>query len=76
MTRSKLDSINEFARQGYLVRVTCANCHHVAELNPVLLMQQLHMGRKSMEVERLERQMRCRLCQHRGARISAASPDF
>jgi len=37
MGRSKLDSINEFARQGYLVRVTCHECGNVSDWNPVEL---------------------------------------
>ena len=76
MTRSKLDSISEFARQGHLVRARCRNCRHTAEINPVLLMQQLHKAKRSMQVDAVERTMRCRMCHHRGAVISAAVSDW
>ena len=36
--------MKEFTRQGYLVRVIRANCHHMAELNSMMLMQKLHVA--------------------------------
>ena len=31
MARSKLDSVNDFARQGYLVPVTCLACGNLSD---------------------------------------------
>lgn len=40
---TKLDSINEFARQAYAVRVTC-ECGNVSDWNAVLLMGNFTSG--------------------------------
>jgi len=58
MGRIKLDSINQFARQGYAVRVTC-ECGHVSDWNAVELMGELARRQRSLVIERVERALKC-----------------
>lgn len=76
MVRHKLDSVSDFARGGYLVRARCLDCKRTTDLNPALLMQQLHQRRRSQKIEDLERALRCQSCGHRGAHVTPVPNDF
>jgi hypothetical protein len=69
MVRISLDSINEFARQGYAVRATCS-CGNVSDWNAVLLMGELHRRKRSLRIDTVERSLRCSACGKRGATIT------
>ena len=75
MGRIKLDTISEFARQGYAVRVTCA-CGNVSDWNAVHLMGELHQRRRSLAIEAVERSMKCSACGKRGATVSPVMIDW
>lgn len=74
MVRHKLDSVNECARRGYNLRITCAACGRMIEANAVLLMQEMRGG--SMALEKLEERAKCRECGHRGATIMPCEVNF
>ena len=76
MVRHKLDSVSDFARGGYFVRARCLGCERTSDLNPALLMQQLHQAKRSQKIEDLEYALRCRQCGHRGAHVTPALIDF
>lgn len=76
MVRHKLDSVNQFARQGYNLRITCEGCGRVVEASAVLMMQELSARRASQSIEKLEERARCRECGHRGATITACEIGF
>ena len=73
MGRIKLDTINEFARQGYLVNVTCSACGNQVEWHPIALMGELQKRRVSLSVERIEQRLKCSGC---GARKAIVRPRF
>ena len=75
MVRHRLDSINEFARQGYAVRVTC-ECGNVSDWNAVLLMGELHQRRRSLAIEAVERSLKCSVCGKREATITPVMIDW
>ena len=75
MERIRLDSINDFARQGYLVRVTCNACGNVSDRNPIELMRELHERRISLAIDTLEHRMKCAACGARQAIIRPKFPD-
>ena len=75
MSRTKLDSINEFARQGYAARVTCT-CGNISDWNAVLLMGELHKRRRSLAIEAVERSMNCSACGKCGATITAVMIEW
>lgn len=56
MVRHKLDSVNECARRGYNLRITCRGCDRVIEANAVLMMQELTQRGDSMALEKLDDQ--------------------
>lgn len=70
----KTDSINQFARRGYLVRVTCTVCGHQQLKHPVEMMQALHSRKISLRVEVVERHLKCSECGARAARIEPSMP--
>lgn len=76
MVRHKLDSVNECARKGYNLRITCCRCNHVVEANAVVLMQELHGRGVSLTLEKLEDRARCTACGHRGATVVPCEINF
>jgi hypothetical protein len=75
MGRIKLDTISDFARQGYAVRVTCA-CGNVSDWNAVLLMGELHKRRRSLMIGVVERSLRCSSCGRRDGTITPVLIDW
>ena len=71
MVRHKLDSVNDFARQGYNLRFTCDRCGRVVEVGAVRMMQELAQRHASQSIARLEERAKCRHFGHKGAAISA-----
>lgn len=69
MGRIHLDSINEFARRGYYLRIVCGQCRHSRELHPLHLMRELSRRGLSMRVEVAERKLSCEKCRAKAARI-------
>ena len=61
MGRTKLDSINEFARHGYKVRVSCS-CGRKVDWSPFEMIVMLQKRRLPYDVERLEPKLRCGFC--------------
>lgn len=76
MARYSLESINEYARRGYAVRVTCRSCGHATDWNAISLMRELHRLRASMQVDDVGARMRCSSCSQRGATISPAAGEW
>lgn len=76
MVRHKLDSVNECARKGYNLRITCAACHHAVEANAALMMQELGRRGAGMSLEAVERRARCTNCGHRGATVMPCAINF
>ena len=76
MARHKLDSVNECARRGYNLRITCRQCGHVVEANASLMMQELGKRRAGMALEALEDRARCKQCGHRGATVMPCEINF
>ena len=76
MVRHSLDSVNEFARRGYNLRISCGGCGRVIEASSVLMMQELVLRRASMAIAKLEERAKCKECGHRGATITACEISF
>lgn len=75
MGRIKLDSINDFARHGYKVRVSC-KCGRKVDWSATELLMRLHARKLPYQVDRLEPKLRCQFCFARGARISPVMPEM
>lgn len=65
----KTDSINQYARRRYQVRITCRACGHEQTRDPVQLMVLLHQHRISLRVEEVVRHLSCSQCRAKDARI-------
>ncbi|MBY6016164.1 hypothetical protein KUV75_14805 [Qipengyuania gaetbuli] len=76
MVRHSLDSVNEFARRGYNLRITCDGCGRVIEASAVLMMQELAKRGAPLSIARFEERARCKECGHRGAAITACEINF
>ena len=76
MVRHKLDSVNECARRGYNLRITCGGCGRVIEANAVHMMQEIGLRGGSMALARLEERAKCRECGHRGATVMPCEVNF
>ena len=72
MGRIKLDAINEFARHGYRVRITCSACGNTSDWSPIELMGLLQKRGISLSVDLIEQRMKCSSCGARQAIIRPA----
>ncbi|KRA81632.1 hypothetical protein [Altererythrobacter sp. Root672] len=68
MVRHRLDSLSDFARKGFHLRVECQSCKHVVIADPAVLSMEVR-GKK--DITGIERRMRCGECGERKARITA-----
>lgn len=76
MVRHRLDSVNEFARQGYNLRISCRVCNHVVDASAIEMMGELHRRSVGLSIERLEERMKCQACGWRGATITPVEANF
>ena len=76
MVRHKLDSVNDFSRRGYNLRITCKRCSRVVEANAVEMMLELNQRRAPLSILTIEERAKCRECGHRGATITACETNF
>jgi hypothetical protein len=76
MVRHKLDSVNDFTRQGCNLRITCDGCGRVVEASAVHMMQELQQRGASQSIAKLEERAKCQQCGHKGAAITACEINF
>jgi len=77
MARHRLDSLSDYARQGFNARIVCHACEHVVEANAVLLAQEAHDRRISTDIGKLADRMRCSNCGAKGqAQITPVALNF
>ena len=76
MVRHSLDSVNDFARNGYNLRISCNGCGRVKEANAVEMMLELNRRRAALSIASLEERAKCRECGHKGATITACEIDL
>lgn len=74
--RFSLDSVNDFSRRGYNLRITCDKCGHAIEASAVLMQQELFRRKVSRSIALLEERMKCSRCGHRGAAITPCEISF
>ncbi len=69
MSSKRLDTISDFTRHGYTLRVDCRGCKRLAIIDPreiTLLCQQRNWSRQLAAVER---RLRCSKCGSRDVRL-------
>ena len=71
MVRVRLDTISDFIRHGYNLRIVCTNpeCGHVVVVSPDRFLSMRVRVQGMFEIDGLERRLRCRRCRLRKARI-------
>ena len=76
MVRHRLDSVNEFARRGYNLRITCRVCRRQVEANSIEMMREIHRRGGSLAILHLEDRLKCSGCGWRGADIVPCDQKF
>ena len=76
MGRYRLDTVNDFSRRGYNLRIECRQCNRVTFANAVLMKIEIGAARAKWPIERLAAAMVCRGCGKRKAVISACEITF
>ena len=74
--RHRLDLVNEFARQGYNLRIRCNVCDHVVDASAIEMMGELHRRSSSLSIDKLEERLKCRICGWPGATIAPTEAHF
>ena len=76
MVRHSIDSVNDCARKGYNLRITCEACEHVTEANAVLMQTELGSARAKWALDRLEGKLKCSRCGAQRARVMPCEISF
>jgi Zn finger protein HypA/HybF involved in hydrogenase expression len=69
MSSKRLDTISDYSRHGYSLRVDCRSCGRLAIIDPLkitLMCQQRHW---SKQIAAVERRLRCSKCGSRDVRV-------
>jgi hypothetical protein len=62
MSSKRLDSISDYHRHGFDLRVVCLACGRVIVLGSLELSERLHRKGTSRDMSSLERRLRCAEC--------------
>lgn len=75
MSRRRLDSISDFARQGFRVRISCLgkSCGPIIDWDAADFMQRVLACGGSLQAGELEWQLKCTSCDRRGAQTTTAA---
>ncbi|MEM7687459.1 MAG: hypothetical protein AAF291_00425 [Pseudomonadota bacterium] len=76
MARYRLDSLSDFARRGYNVRILCLACGHRVDVNAVILIHHVHEKRLSKRIDQLEFHLRCSVCGGKRTHITPVASEF
>ena len=69
MVLHRLDSLSDFARKDYDVRIVCRGCGHAVIRDPAALLLAIAGAGGSQDTGELGARLRCSACGHRGAKI-------
>jgi tRNA G26 N,N-dimethylase Trm1 len=72
MSSKRLDSIADYSRHGYALRVDCRRCRRVAVLDPLQIVLQCQQRGWSKQMAALEGRLRCSRCGSRQTRLGPA----
>ena len=72
MSSKRLDSIADYSRHGYALRVDCRRCRRVAVLDPLQIALQCQQRGWSKQMAALEERLRCSRCGSRQTRLGPA----
>ena len=75
MSSKRLDSIADFARHGYRLRVDCLACNRVAIMDPRRIVEICSKRGLSRDMQAIERRLRCSACGSRRVRCGPAFGD-
>jgi hypothetical protein len=75
MTSKRLDSINDFTRHGYKLRVDCLACNRVVVLDPRPLVAMCSKRGWSRDIHAVKRRLRCSECGSQDVRCGPAFGD-
>ena len=73
MSSKRLDTIADYARHGYYLRVDCQACGHVAKLEPRHITTMCIERGWSKQIAAVERRLKCSRC---GERNVLCGPGF
>jgi len=73
MSSKRLDTISDYARHGYTLRVECRSCQRVAIIHPMEISLLCQRRNWSRQIAFVERRLRCSKC---GSRDVRAGPGF
>lgn len=72
MSSKRLDSIADYSRLGYALRVDCRQCRRVAVMDPLQIVLQCQQRGWSKQMPALEGRLRCSRCGSRDTRLGPA----
>lgn len=75
MSSKRLDSLGDYLRHRYKVRVDCLGCRKVVILQPIVLLEQCRRRGWSHQMHEVAGRLKCGSCGSREVRIGPAFAD-
>jgi len=72
MSSKRLNTIADYSRHGYALRVNCLKCQRVVVLNPLEIMMACQDRGWSKQMAAVEKRMRCKKCGSRDIQLGPA----
>jgi hypothetical protein len=72
MSSKRLDSISDYRRHGYALRIDCLGCGHMAKIDPNVIVKLCMAHGWSKQLAYVERRLRCTKCGKRDVRCGPA----
>lgn len=72
MSSKRLDSLGNYLRHGYRLRVDCLGCRKVAILQPLVLLETCRKRGWGHQLHEVERRLKCGSCGSRNVRVGPA----
>ena len=69
MSSKRLDTISDFSRHGYTLRVDCRTCKRLAIIDPLEITLLCLRRQWSKQIAAVERRLRCSICGGRDVRL-------
>jgi hypothetical protein len=72
MSSKRLDSLGDYLRHSYRLRVDCQGCRKVAILQPLVLLETYRKRGWGNQLHEVERRLKCESCGSRDVRVGPA----
>jgi hypothetical protein len=69
MGTHRLDSVSDFVRHGFNIRVVCLDCKRASVMNALQLLETLTRAKQSTKIPHVAKRLKCGWCDSKNAQL-------